>query len=161
MVNSIKVLKNIHNFFLYTICFFHFLFIIAGGFLYSRNIINIDLDESSTIVINCNNINLYNFISIINSFMILLTIYGIFELKMLGFVSNIIVSVINYVNLTKLDDYCINYYKSYHNDFWLFYQANIISYSVTNLLFLAIISITVRLYYYKKYTTMYTDITSL
>ena len=140
----INSLNNLNFFYKYSIYFFNFLVIVCGIFVFCRTITNINVNNLNTVITNCNNIYLYDFLALINSFTILLTISGIFELTILGFLSNVIISVLNYKNILNMDKDCINYYKNYNNNVLFYYGFNVIIQTLNNLFFILILSLIIR-----------------
>ena len=145
----IKTLGNLYYFLNYSIFFFNFMIVLSGSVLYSLNIKNIDYNNNSTIIINCDNVSIYNFVSLINAFLVLLTLTSLFEIQLVSFITNISISVLNYINLYHISQYCIDYYTNNHIYFWVYYLYNIFIQTITNMFYLLLICIAIRYICYK------------
>lgn len=158
----IKTLGNLYYFLNYSIFFFNSISMVNGSILYTLNIKNIDYSNNSTIILNCDNGNMYNFLSFINSFIVLLTITSLIEIKLFSFIINACISVLNYLNLYNISQYCIDYYTNNHIYIWNYYLYNIFIQTVTNLFYLILICVFIRYICYttdnKKYKKMENDI---
>lgn len=160
----IKTLGNLYYFLNYSIFFFNSISMVNGSILYTLNIKNIDYSNNSTIILNCDNGNMYSFLSFINSFIVLLTITSLIEIKLFSFIINACISVLNYLNLYHISQYCIDYYTNNHIYIWNYYLYNIFIQTVTNLFYLILICVFIRYVCYtadnKKYKKMENDITN-
>lgn len=142
-------ISSIKNFAEYSIIFFNSINIICGTSLFSYYIKNVNKNDNYTIIENCDNIYLIDFLGIINSFIVFLIITKIFEFKLLSFSSNIILSSYNYYHLHKITQYCVSYYNKTNgkiNYISIFFLYNIFVQSITNLLFIVLICLFIRYY---------------
>ena len=146
-------LASFYYFIEYSILFFNSLNIIVGTILFSYYIQHIDKTNNNTIIENCDNIFLLDFLGIINSFLVFSIVSSIFEIKALSFGSNIVLSCYNYYHLHKLSHYCISYYSSNVNNInyvSIDFLFNLFVQSITNIMFLICICVFIRVYCHNK-----------
>lgn len=137
-IRYINVLGNLYYFINYTIFFFNFVSIVFGSYTFIEQIHN------NTLIYNCNSINLFNYIGILNAFLILLTSSCLIEIQFGSFISNIVLSVYNYLNLININKTCMDYYTNTYTKIWLYYLYNIFIQSINNLFYLILFCISIR-----------------
>jgi len=143
----ITKLSSVYYFIEYSILFFNSINIIGGTILFSYYIKNINPTNNNTIIENCDNIFLLDFLGIINSFLVFSIISDICEIRLLSFASNIALSGYNYYHIHKITQTCITYYSNTTdniNYISIYYLYNIFVQSITNLMFIIICCLCVR-----------------
>ena len=146
-------LSSFYYFLEYSILFFNSLNIIIGTILFTYYIQHTDKTNNNTIIENCDNIFLLDFMGIINSFIVFSIVSSILEIKVISFISNIVLSCYNYYHLHKLSQYCISYYSSKVDNInyvSIYFLYNLFVQSITNLMFLISICVVIRLYFHKN-----------
>lgn len=146
-MTTISKISSIKNFAEYSIFFFNSINFISGTTLFSYYIKNVSKDNNYTIIENCDNIFLIDFLGIINSFVVFLIITNLFEFKLLAFLCNITLSCYNYYHLHEITQKCVSYYNEITgtiNYVSIYFLYNILVQSVTNLLFIVIICLFIR-----------------
>ena len=134
---NLNRLTRVYYFLEYTLLFFNSTVILAGMVLFSYNITNVDKMDNSTIIENCDNVNLLNFLAMFNSGFVFISLCCMPEIQLFGFTTNIVLGICNYFNIIKISNECISYYNKF--DFISIYYLYTILIQTTTLIFFIII----------------------
>jgi hypothetical protein len=146
-MNYYERLLSFYYFCEFSVLFFNVINMLGGICMFSFYIQNTNKMNNNTIIENCDNIYLLDFLGFVNSLFVFLIVANIFEIKILSFISNLIISCYNYYHIHKITQTCITYYSNTTdniNYISIYYLYNIFVQSITNLILIINICIFIR-----------------
>lgn len=144
----IRTLGSLYYFLNYSIFFFNLLSVFGGCMLYSYEILNVE-KNNTLMVNNCDNLNFYNFLGYSNSFLSLLILSALTEIKIVSFTSNTILGTLNFINIFNISQKCYSFYSNEGINFWRYNFYITFTQSLTILFYLLQLSIFIRSCFYK------------
>lgn len=137
---NIGTLLVIYMFMEFLFMFFNILNIVGGTAQVSYNLYT----QTNTSVINCGDIHFLSFLGIINSIIVCFMIYRYIELRVIGFISNLLLCVYNYYNFNTISKNCIEAYYTDMNLVVEYYIYSVFTQTITVCTAAAIFIITFR-----------------